>query len=90
MTVYERADRIGGLLRFGIPDFKLDKSIIDRRVSVMKQEGIIFQTNTSIGQDIKLAKLQLEFDAIVLTTGSTTPRLIEAKGNDAKGIYPAM
>ena len=90
VTVYERADRIGGLLRFGIPDFKLDKSIIDRRVSVLEQEGIIFQTNTSIGQDIKLAKLQFEFDAIVLTTGSTTPRLIEAKGNDAKGIYPAM
>jgi glutamate synthase (NADPH/NADH) small chain len=90
VTVYERADRIGGLLRFGIPDFKLDKSTIDRRVGVMEQEGIVFQTNTTIGVDIKLAKLQQEFDAIVLTTGSTTPRLIQAKGNDAIGIYPAM
>ncbi len=90
VTVFERADRIGGLLRFGIPDFKLDKSTIDRRVAVMEKEGIVFKTNTSIGQDIKLAQLQKDFDAIVLTTGSTTPRLIQAKGNDAKGIYPAM
>ena len=90
VTVYERADRIGGLLRFGIPDFKLDKSTIDRRVAVMEKEGILFQTNANIGVDIKLSKLQKEFDAIVLTTGSTTPRLIQAKGNDAKGIYPAM
>ena len=90
VTVYERADRVGGLLRFGIPDFKLDKSTIDRRVAVMEQEGIEFITNTAIGQDIKLAKLQQEFDAVVLTTGSTTPRLIQAKGNDAIGIFPAM
>ncbi|MEK6547684.1 MAG: glutamate synthase subunit beta [Bacteroidota bacterium] len=90
VTVFERADRIGGLLRFGIPDFKLDKTTIDRRVAIMEQEGIVFKTNTSIGQDIKLAKLQQEFDAIVLSTGSTTPRLIQAKGNDAIGIFPAM
>jgi glutamate synthase (NADPH/NADH) small chain len=90
VTVYERADRIGGLLRFGIPDFKLDKSIIDRRIAVMEQEGIVFITNTSIGNDIKLAKLQHEYDSVVLTTGSTTPRLIQAPGNDAEGIYPAM
>lgn len=90
VTVYERADRIGGLLRFGIPDFKLDKSTIDRRVAVMEKEGILFQTNTTIGLDIKLSKLKQEFDAIILTTGSTTPRLIQAKGNDAIGIYPAM
>jgi glutamate synthase (NADPH/NADH) small chain len=90
VTVYERADKIGGLLRFGIPDFKLDKSTIDRRISVMEQEGIQFRPNTAIGQDIKLSKLQLDFDAILLTTGSTTPRLIDAPGNDARGIFPAM
>jgi glutamate synthase (NADPH/NADH) small chain len=90
VTVFERADKIGGLLRFGIPDFKLDKSTIDRRVAIMEQEGITFKTNMTIGQDIKLTKLQQEFDSIIIATGSTTPRLIQAHGNDAIGIFPAM
>jgi glutamate synthase (NADPH/NADH) small chain len=90
VTVYERADQIGGLLRYGIPDFKLDKNIVRRRVDLMVKEGIKFETNVQIGSDIKLSKLQSDFDAILIATGSTTPRIIQAKGNDALGIYPAM
>ncbi len=90
VTVFERADRIGGLLRYGIPDFKLDKSVVDRRVAVMEKEGIEFKTNTNIGVNYKVSKLTSEFDAILIATGSTTPRLISTKGSDAIGIYPAM
>lgn len=90
VTVYERADQIGGLLRYGIPDFKLDKNVVKRRVELMSKEGIKFETNVQIGVDIKLSKLQSDFDAILIATGSTTPRIIQAKGNDAFGIYPAM
>ncbi len=90
VTVFERADQIGGLLRYGIPDFKLDKSTIDRRVNIMTQEGIEFKTNTTIGKDIKIKQLQDDFDAILVSTGSTTPRMINIPGSDAKGIYPAM
>lgn len=90
VTVYERADEIGGLLRYGIPDFKLDKNIVRRRVDLMVKEGIKFETNVQIGSDIKLSKLRSDFDAILIATGSTTPRIIQSKGNDALGIYPAM
>ncbi|MFM1913676.1 MAG: Glutamate synthase [Bacteroidota bacterium] len=90
VTVYERADQIGGLLRYGIPDFKLDKKVIDRRLEIMKSEGINFVVNTSVGKDITVEELYSQYDAIVVATGSTTPRMIPAPGNDAKGIYPAM
>jgi glutamate synthase (NADPH/NADH) small chain len=90
ITVFERADQIGGLLRYGIPDFKLDKDIVQRRVDLMSKEGIKFETNVQIGSQIKLSKLQSDFDAILIATGSTTPRIIQSKGNDAIGIYPAM
>ena len=90
VTVYERADQIGGLLRYGIPDFKLDKSTIDRRVNIMKQEGIEFKVNTTIGKDIKVKQLEAENDAILVATGSTTPRMINITGSDAIGIFPAM
>ena len=90
VKVYERADQIGGLLRYGIPDFKLDKNIVTRRVDLMEKEGIIFETNVQIGSEIKLSKLLSDFDAILIATGSTTPRVIQSKGNDAVGIYPAM
>jgi glutamate synthase (NADPH/NADH) small chain len=90
VTVFERADQIGGLLRYGIPDFKLDKSVIDRRISVMEKEGITFKTNSKIGSSIKLSKLENEFDVILVATGSTTPRLINVEGSDANGIFPAM
>ena len=90
VTVFERADQIGGLLRYGIPDFKLDKSVIDRRVEIMKQEGIEFKVNTSVGTDIKFKQLEATFDIILVATGSTTPRLINVPGAEATGIYPAM
>lgn len=90
VTVYERADEVGGLLRYGIPDFKLDKNVVKRRVELMMKEGIQFITNAHIGIDIKLAKLNTDFDAILIATGSTTPRMIQSKGHDAKGIFPAM
>ncbi|MES0490067.1 MAG: glutamate synthase subunit beta [Leptospirales bacterium] len=90
VTLYERADRIGGLLQYGIPNFKLEKNIIDRRVDVMKAEGITFTTNANIGVDIAIEKLQKENDAVVLTCGSTIPRDLPIPGRDANGVHFAM
>ena len=90
VTIFERADRAGGLLRYGIPDFKLDKSVVTRRIEVMEKEGIQFVMNCQIGTDIKMSKLHADYDAVLVTTGSTTPRLISAPGSDALGIFPAM
>ncbi len=90
VTLFERADQIGGLVRYGIPDFKLDKSIIDRRMKVMEAEGIIFKTNVNVGVDIKSEKLLSKFDAVLLTGGSTVPRDINIKGRELKGIHFAM
>ncbi|WP_394990826.1 glutamate synthase subunit beta [Emticicia sp.] len=90
VTVFERADEIGGLLRYGIPDFKLDKSVVRRRVEVMIDEGIEFITNANVGENIKSSDLLRDFDAIALSGGSTVPRLIDIKGKDLKGIFPAM
>jgi glutamate synthase (NADPH/NADH) small chain len=90
VTVYERDDRPGGLLRYGIPDFKLEKWVIDRRVKVMEDEGIVFKCNTEIGKDISLEELQRNNDAIVLAGGSTIPRNLPIPGREFKGIYFAM
>ncbi len=90
VTVFERADRIGGLLRYGIPDFKLMKKYIDRRVAVMEQEGIVFKTNANVGGNIKVADLMKEFDAIALCGGSTVPRDLPAPGRQNKGVHFAM
>jgi glutamate synthase (NADPH) small chain len=90
VEVLERADQIGGLLRYGIPDFKLDKGIIDRRLAVMEAEGIVFKTNVNVGFDIHGEKLLADYDAILLAGGSTVPRDIEIPGRNLKGIYPAM
>ncbi|MGL4632174.1 MAG: glutamate synthase subunit beta [Leadbetterella sp.] len=90
VTVFERADQIGGLLRYGIPDFKLDKSVIDRRLAVMEAEGIEFKTNVNIGFDLTGEQLLNDFDAILLAGGSTVPRDINIPGRELKGIYPAM
>ena len=90
VTVFERAEEIGGLLRFGIPDFKLDKSVVQRRVDVMEKSGIIFKTNTNIGKDIPAKQLEEEYDAVVLAGGSTTPRDVPIKGRELKGVYFAM
>lgn len=90
VTVFERDDAPGGLLRYGIPDFKLEQPVIDRRIDLMKEEGIIFQTNANVGVNVKVSHLQRDFDAIVLAGGSTIPRDIPIKGRDLKGVYFAM
>ena len=90
VTVYERADRIGGLLMYGIPNMKLDKTIVQRRVDLMAREGVIFVTNTAIGSDIPATQLQEDFDAIVLCGGATKPRDLPAEGRNLGGIHFAM
>ena len=90
VTVFERADRIGGLLRYGIPDFKLEKTVVERRVKLMEEEGIVFKTNTNIGVDISLDELNKKFDAIILSGGSTIPRDLPIPGREFKGVFPAM
>lgn len=90
VTVFERNDRIGGLLRYGIPDFKLEKHIIDRRLAVMEAEGIRFKTNANVGDNVPVDALKSEFDAICLCGGSTIPRDLNIPGRELKGIYFAM
>lgn len=90
VTVYEREDRIGGLLMYGIPNMKLDKSLVDRRVDLMRAAGIEFVTNADIGRTIPLTRLQQDFDAVLLATGSTTPRDLQVPGRELKGVHFAM
>jgi glutamate synthase (NADPH/NADH) small chain len=90
VTVFERDAKVGGLLRYGIPDFKLDKSVIDRRVAVLEEEGIVFKTNAHVGKNISAETLKQEFDAIVLCGGATQRRGIPIKGADLKGVHQAM
>jgi glutamate synthase (NADPH/NADH) small chain len=90
VTVYERADRIGGLLRYGIPDFKLDKKHVQKRVDLMAAEGVTFVVNANVGVNVPVADLKQKFDAIVLAGGSTLARDLPIPGRDAKGVYPAM
>ncbi len=90
VVVYERDAKVGGLLRYGIPDFKMEKHIIDRRVKVLEEEGIIFKTNAHVGIDIDASKLKEEFDAILLCGGATVRRHIPIPGADLKGVHQAM
>ena len=90
VTVYEREDRVGGLLMYGIPNMKLEKQIIDRKINIMKEEGVTFVTGTDIGKDIKASKLLHDFDRVVLACGASNPRDINAPGRDAEGIYFAL
>lgn len=90
VTVYERADRIGGLLMYGIPNMKLEKSLVDRRVNLMREAGIRFVTGTDIGRDITPQQLQKDFDAVLFATGSTRPRDLPVPGRDLKGVHFAM
>jgi glutamate synthase (NADPH/NADH) small chain len=90
VTVFERADKIGGLLRYGIPDFKLEKWVVDRRLKVMEEEGVVFMTNANVGENIKVDDLMRSFDAIVLTGGSTVARDLPIPGRDLKGVHYAM
>ncbi len=89
VTVLERADRIGGLLRYGIPDFKLEKSIVERRVKLLEEEGIVFETNAHVGVNYPTERLK-EFDAVVLCGGSTKPRDLLVPGRELDGIHFAM
>ena len=90
VTVYERADRIGGLLMYGIPNMKLDKATVQRRIDLLAQEGITFVTNTAVGVDLPAAKLRQEFDAVVLCCGATKPRDLPIEGRELHGIHYAM
>lgn len=90
VIVFERSDRIGGLLRYGIPDFKLEKQFIDRRLDIMKAEGITFKTNVNIGVDIPFYTLIHEVDAVVLCGGSTKPRDLKIRGRKLNGVHYAM
>ena len=89
VTVFERADRVGGLLMYGIPNMKLDKSVVDRRIDLLAKEGITFLTNTEVGKNHPIAKLQ-EFDAVILATGATKPRDLPIEGRQLKGVHFAM
>lgn len=90
VTVYEREDRIGGLLMYGIPNMKLEKHIIDRRVKLMEEEGVSFITNTDIGNTVSADEILSAHDAVILACGSSNPRDIKAEGRDAEGIYFAV
>ena len=90
VTVFERDAKVGGLLRYGIPDFKMEKSVIDRRIEVLVEEGITFTTNVHVGKDVSIETLKNDFDAIVLCGGATVRRSIPIKGAHLKGVYQAM
>jgi len=90
VTVFERADRIGGLLRYGIPEFKMEKKVIDRRMQQMIAEGVIFKTNTHVGENISVDDLRNEFDALILTGGACAARDLPAEGRELNGIHQAM
>jgi len=90
VTVFERDKKVGGLLRYGIPDFKLEKQIIDRRIKILEDEGILFKTNAHVGKEIAITQLKEDFDAIVLCGGATVKRSIPIPGADLKGVHQAM
>ncbi len=90
VTVFERSDRVGGLLMYGIPNMKLEKHIIDRKVDIMKEEGVEFRTGVNVGKDIKPAQLLKEYDRVILACGASNPRDIKVPGRDANGIYFAV
>lgn len=90
VTVFERADRIGGLLRYGIPEFKLEKRFLDRRLAIMEEEGVVFQANAHIGSNVPVAELREGFDAIVLCGGAAAPRDLQIEGRQLGGIHFAV
>lgn len=90
VTLFEKDAKVGGLLRYGIPDFKLEKWVIDRRIELMRQEGVIFSTKTEIGTSIKADSILQNYDAVVLSTGAQQPRGLNIKGDKLKGVHFAM
>jgi glutamate synthase (NADPH/NADH) small chain len=90
VTLFEKSDRLGGLLRYGIPDFKLEKWVIDRRIEQMRAEGVIFQTGVNVGVDLSVADLRGGFDAVLLAMGSEAPRDLDVPGRELAGVHFAM
>ena len=90
VVVFERDDVPGGLLRYGIPDFKLQKDVVERRINLMEEEGIVFNCNANVGENVELSTLLRDYQAIVLAGGSTIPRDLNLPGRELEGIYPAM
>lgn len=90
VVVFERADRIGGLLRYGIPEFKMEKRVLDRRLQQMEAEGVEFRTDSNVGHSVDARSLSAEYDALILTGGSTTPRDLPIPGRDLDGVHFAM
>ena len=91
VSVFERSDAIGGLLRYGIPEFKMEKSVLDRRLRVMEEAGVVFYPRVEVGEGgVALEELQRDYDAVVLALGSTRPRLLAVPGSDLDGVIPAM
>ena len=90
VTVFERSDRPGGLLMYGIPNMKLEKRFIERKINIMKEEGVKFELSANVGENVKASKILKEFDSVVLACGASNPRDINAPGRDAKGIYFAV
>ena len=90
VTVFEREDRVGGLLMYGIPNMKLEKTVVDRKINIMKEEGIEFITNADVGKTVKASEILKDYDSVVLACGASNPRDIKVKGREAKGIYFAV
>lgn len=90
ITVYEKSDALGGLMRYGIPEFKLPKWVIDRRIELMEQEGVEFKTNVDVGVDISMNRIKDNFDCVLLCMGSGTPRELSIEGSSLEGIYYAL
>ena len=90
VSVFEKDDKIGGLLVYGIPNMKLDKDKVERRINLLKEEGIEFYSNVEIGKSLSINAIKNNFDAIILATGATVPRDMNIKGRELNGIYYAM
>ena len=90
VTVFERSDRVGGLMMYGIPNMKLEKTVIDRRIEIMKEEGVEFRTSVNVGKDVTAKELMADFDRVILACGASNPRDIKVEGRDAEGIYFAV
>ncbi|MGH9309092.1 MAG: glutamate synthase subunit beta [Vicinamibacterales bacterium] len=90
VTVFEKSDRIGGLLRYGIPEFKIEKRLLNRRLAIMEQEGVLFRPGVNIGQDVPTASLRTDFDAVVLCCGAGLPRDLDVPGRELSGIHFAV
>ena len=90
VTIFERADRPGGLLTYGIPGFKLDKAVVMRRIDWLERSGVTFRCNTALGQDVTLGELRERYDAVLIATGAYRARRLEVPGATLKGVVPAM